>query len=202
MRMRSAMTPTDSRYDRAAELLDQLAELVDETHLTRHIDEPIERAAREFKCADGTGMSHHEFLDAVADFLRHLYANAFPHGRQLTPSQARDEAVALLEQAYQGTNSSGYDGALLDAIDPSLPGLGNVLARVADLVWGRQCQMHVHCIVGHHLDPGDWELKCATAAILLDRCRPYLPAELQDDPPERFADDVSYLLAVDLVTRD
>ena len=196
------MTPTDALCHRAAEVLDQLAEMLDPGHTARQIDEPIDRAAMEFDYSEGGALSHRQFLETVARFLRHLYAQAFPRGRQLSLSQARDEAVVLLEQGYQDAFSSGYDEALAEATDPSHPGLETVLLKVAELVGARQRQMYVRWVTARHIDPADWRMKCAVASLLLDRCRPWLPDRLQDCPPAQFADYIPDLLPLYLARPD
>lgn len=196
------MTPTDALFRRAAEILDQMAEMLDPVCTARQIDEPIDRAAMEFEYSEGEAPAHRHFLDTVARFLIHLYAQAFPHGRQLSLSQARDEAVALLEQGYQGAFSSGYNEALLDTADPSHPGLEAVLLKVAELVRARQRQMYVRWATARYIDPADWGMKWAVASLLLDRCRPWLPDRLQDCPPAQFADYIPDLLPLYLAQPD
>jgi hypothetical protein len=193
------MKSTETRYCRALEILDQLAAALDAERLARQIDRPIDQATREFEFLSRANVSHGQFLDIVARFLRHLLARAFPNGRQLSMSQARDEAVAVLEHA---ASSGGNYEAFLEAAEPSEEGLGNVLVRVADLIKVRQRDAHVRWAVATHIDPGDWRMKCQMAAILLERCRPWLPTEVRNCPPEQMADHVLELLAIDLATRD
>ena len=193
------MKSTETRYRRALEILDQLAAALDAERLSRQIDEPVDRALREFECPQTRHMSNHQFLDVLARFLRHLHARAFPNGRQLSIPMARDEAVALLSHA---TSSADYYDAFFEATELGDEGLANVLVRVADLVTARQRDAHVRWAVSSHIEPGDWRMKCQMAAILLERCRPWLPTEVRNCPPEQMADHVLELLAIDLATRD
>ena len=174
------MKSTETRYGRAFEILDQLAAALDADQLARQIDEPIDQALREFECPQIRHMSNHQFLDVLAHFLRHLHASAFPNGRQLSIPLARDEIVALLDKA---TPPAGYYEAFFEATELGDEGLANVLVRVADLVKARQRHMYVCWVAAFHFDSNDWHLRRQMAAILMERCRPYLPAQLADCPP-------------------
>ena len=196
------MTHSDGLWRRAAEIVDQLSAALDNSRLAQDIDAPIDRAAMAFDCPDGEPLSHRQFIETVAGFLRHLCAQACPRGRQLSSSQARDEAVALLQQGYQGTFSSGYEEALLDAADPCYPGVPSVLLKVAELVKARQREMHIRWVTACHIDPADWRLRCAVATLLLEPCRHHLPAPLCWWPPERLIDDIQVLVTFYLARPD
>jgi hypothetical protein len=137
-------------------------------------------------------------LDRVSDFVQHLHARAFPQGRQYSSSQARDEAVALLEQAYHGAFATGHEAALADATKPAYAGLAQVLLAVAQIVKTRERSRYIRWILARHIDPSDWRMNCALAQVLLDRCRGRLPARLQSCQPEYLVDDLPELLAVSL----
>ena len=193
------MTSTEARYQGALEILDRLAAALDVELLARQIDQPIDQATREFVFSTQANLSHRQFLEVVARFLQHLHARAFPNGRQLSMSQAHDEVVALLEQ---GDSSGGYYEALLEAAEFPEEGLASVLAKVADLLKAQKRDVHVRWVVACHIDPSDWQIKCQMAAILIERCRPWLPPQVADCPPQQMADHVLELIAMDLATRE
>ena len=137
-----------------------------------------------------SGFSHKQFHQVTADFIKFLYEKAFLAGGKLTLSQAHDEAIALLEQSYQGTYINGYDGALLDASDPKQPGTSLVLQRMVDLIKARQRQKYINWVVSRHIDPADWHLKCSIAELLIKRNRELLPPEIGQSYPGRWADRI------------
>ncbi len=195
------MTRSEARRRRAIEVLDEIADLLDEARLVERIDEPINQAARAFECPDGPGLSHRQFLDCAAEFIQYLYAKAFPGGRQLSRSEARDEAVALLETASGDAASSGYPVALFDATDPRGPGLPMVLLNLAELVKARHRNMYVNWVAATVIGSMDWQLKCDVTAVILERQGPYLPAYVQDRPAEQLAGYFLNLLAIELGSR-
>jgi len=186
---------TEAEERRAVRILKRLAASMDATRLARQIDEPIDGATRAFACSCESGISHRRFLDILTAFLQHLYASAFPNGRQPTQTEARDEAMALLEQA---SPAGGYHESLLAAAESLDDGLGEVLLRVAELIKSRQRSARLRWIAASHLDCLDWRTKCQIAAILLRRCRPYLSGRVAACRPEQMADYIPDLLAIDL----
>lgn len=196
------MTRSDTVRERASQILDRLTALLDGQRLAEQIDEPIDRALAQFDGMQTTEYSAAGLHDAVAEFLRHAYRERSPGGRTLSASRARDEAVALLEEAYEGTLSNGYYAAVVDAADTTQPGLPLVLARLAESLKVLWRNRHIRAVAARHIDPADWATKCAKAAILIDRCRLDGLHPLAGCPPEQLADEVLDLLVIDLAARD
>jgi len=195
-----APPPDDSVRRRASEIIKTVMGLLEEGFMARLFDEPIARAAESFECPDSVRYSYAEFLQTVSDFVRHLYEHGLPGHRRLSDSQARDEAVALLEQAYQGSDANGYEAAVVDAADPSQAGLPAVVATLAEALKERERRAHVRWVVALHIDAADWHTRCAMAAVLVERLAEYLPPEVRGCSPERLADHVSRLLFADVAT--
>ena len=173
---------------------------MDEQRMAQQIDDPIDGTLERLGHVEHEPYSHPRFTETTARFVQHVYEHAHSPSRKLTMSQARDETVALLARAYGGTYANGYHGAVLDAADPSGPGLELVLARISELIKNERRQMHARWIESWHIDSADWPTKCAMASILIERCCEFLPPELQGCPPEQLAEDVFDLLALHLAT--
>lgn len=184
----------ESRRRHAAQIIERITALLDETHLAQTIDEPIDAAAEAHCCRVETPDSHRQFHDIISEFVLHIHKHAQSCPRKLTRSQARDEAIALLEQAYEGTHANGYHAALLDATDTSQGGMEVVLSRITDIIKSRLRQNHRRWVFAHCIDPGDWRAKCDIAAILLDRCSLLSPARRGQYYPEQFVDHIPDLL--------
>jgi len=71
---------------------------------------------------------------------------------------------------------------------------------LAEWLKQRQRRMHVRWVAVRHIDPADWRTRCAMAETLLERCRQWLPPEMQSCPPEQLADDVCESILSDLST--
>ena len=192
------MTGSDAVQRRANRIFDLLTRLIDEEQVVRQIDQPIDQVLEDFECPDIPVHSQARFHQVITDFMQHLHKKALPGSRDISSSQAHDEAMALLESQYQGSRSNGYPGAVLDAADADQPGLPLVLARLAEAVKAIQRLKYTRWAATRYLAPADWPTKCALAAILLERNRACLPLELEHYPPEQFADEIPELLKMDL----
>jgi len=196
----AAAEPDDTARLRATEIIDTVRGLLDEARMAWLFDEPIDRALDAFECPEGTGYSHGAFLKTVADFTRHVYQHGLRGQRRLSDGQALDEAVALLEQIYQGADADGYAAAAVDAADPHRAGVQTVLAALAEALKARERQAYVRWVVARHIDAAGWDTRCAMAAVLLERLADYLPPELLECPPEQLAHRVFRLLTAEMAT--
>jgi len=186
------LSDQDRHY--AAEAIRRLEVELDGARIAALIDEPVDRAAQSFVCPDQAPLDHLRFLDTMGHYVRHIYREAFPGGQQLTPGQAGDEALALLERGYEGRKGRGYDEALADASEAGEMGLLRVLLQVAELIKALTRQKHIQRILSEQITRSDFGLRCAVAQILLEHVRPYLPSEQQTWPLERWACLVEDLL--------
>ena len=138
---------------RAEDVIRTMAAYLDERYVVAHIDEPIDRAVARFSADDARPFSHQRFHEVVAQFVTHLYAHGLPCPRTLSELQAHDEAVILLEQAYEGKYENGYDGAVLDAKLTHPYGWDVVFAALAEFAKVRWRGMHDRWVFARFL-PG------------------------------------------------
>ena len=185
----------------AAAVLERIRLMLDEDLLLRQIDGPIDQAMGTFRPRKPTVKGSRDFHRAVGRLLRHLHRHALP-GRRLIPLwQAKNEAVALLEQGYRNGDCGGYAAALLDAAGSSGEGLRGVLASFAEVVKQRCRRQHVRWVIARHVDPSDWPLRCAIVAVLLQRLAGWLPDRLRRSSPWQLADELERLIALDIALR-
>lgn len=194
------MTCSDRSLDRAEAILGRLFGLLDDGTLRGRIDDPIDLAAEGFisRVTQPPG-SHAEFNALIAGLYRHVQESARTTS-PLPPELALDEATSLLDQGYEGLHANGYYAALLDARDASPQGAQLVLHRLAELIKARRRWQYVRWVIARNVALLDWDTKRALAGLLLDRCRPWLPPEMQGAAPEQFTDCVEDLLIADLST--
>ncbi|MBL7223993.1 MAG: hypothetical protein ISS72_09070 [Candidatus Brocadiae bacterium] len=191
---------SESVRQRAEEVVSLLRQALDQERLAALIDQPIDRAAAAcLRECDG-GQSARTLQGMTAALVRAVYADALPCRREIPDSDARDEAYALLEHGYSGSRTGGYDEALLDAADSTQPGVELVVAWMADALKERRRASYTRWVIARHVDPADWNMKCALASILAEQCKKYLPPELQSCPKEQLSDCAVDLLLLDLAT--
>lgn len=172
------MTSSDPEHDSATRIVEHLIEETDESLLTQRIDEPVDRAAACFNPPADEPYTQEGFHATITAFVRCVYEHAQLFGCKLTESQAHDEAVSLLTQAYRGAFFDGFEGAVSDGAYCSGSGMHLVIEQLAVIIKGRLRHTYKRWVFLRHLDPADWQTRQAVAAILLEQCRPYAPAEL------------------------
>lgn len=188
------MTSSEPSLRHQAEaVISSMAFYLNEDYLISHIDEPIDRAVASYSEDEVELSSHRRFHQSLARFVVHIYARGLPCPRTLSVSQSHDDAVALLEVAYEGACANGYFAAVLDALLAQPDGIEVVRGRLVEAVKAEWRRMHVRWVFAESLPPSDWSLRRETAAILLNRLRPWLPAEMAHSQPAQFADDIPTL---------
>ena len=194
------MTCSEATLREADRIISQVYAMLDEAYLRREIDEPVDQALDEFQTDSGSAFSHEDLHTAIAGFVRALAERPTLGMGNSHQHRARDEAVALLEMVYQGTHGDGYDAARFDATDPTQPGLPLVLARIAEGLKARHRRQYTRWVAARYVESACWATRCAMAAVLMDRCREWLPPEVVECTPPQLADHVFRLLLVHLDT--
>ena len=178
-----------------AEILERLGTLLDESTLLREIDQPIEAALQQFHVSASQPLSTREFNAAIGDFVKHVYGEGLAVRRALSASQARAEAMMLLDAYYQGAQVRGYAGALVDATQPPPLGLGLILIRLAGIIAAAERQKYTAWVLARTLGPLSWPERCRVVEFLLQCFGRHLPQQLRLCPPEQLADDIPWLVA-------
>ena len=191
------MIPSETANRRAEEVLEVLRNRLAETTLIALIDDPIDAAVQGFRSSDTPIASQTEFLDQLAGFLRYVDASAFPTARQLTPAQARTEAVGLLEQRFPG----GYRAALWETKHPLGYGLAGIVAELAALLKTKLRRSHAQWVFTSVVGDLDWRTRCQVAALILQHWSDRKPPELSAASAEQYADHLPLLVQRDLEYR-
>jgi len=177
-------------------LADEVCALTSTDTLCRLIDEPILLAADSFGDGPKSPISTETFLKVIGEFVGHLYAKGLCVGRQLTSSQARAEALSILEEGYEGPGSYGFDAALLDATDPKGPGIEWVLERIEAAIIGRQRSQHVRWVFETRINSLNWADKCRLAQFLMAQNAAFLPEALLGCRPAQLAHLLTELITI------
>jgi hypothetical protein len=185
------MRSSDLEKQAAATLATAL-ERLEEDHIHRTIDEPLEQAVRGFARPPDTSFSYRHFLDVLAVFVQHMYAHGLRLPRELSPDQALAEAIHLLRFGYPDAHGDGYDAALVDAANPTHDGMGVVLDALAAAFTTRERQEYEYWAWATTVGSAAWPVRVHIAAILLsDR---HVRQALPKATPIEYADDLYVLV--------
>lgn len=178
----------------AANLLDTLLDLLDEVNLVREIDDPIDNATRTFHFEIEIPLSHCAFNRVIAAFIRHIFREGMRLPRDLSESTCLSTAIDLLNCYYRGINSTGYDGALLDAIHNDFESIEQILGQLAEAVKRVEREKYIEGVFTSHINHCDWYIKHALVMIYLQRYSKILPPWLQAIDPARLVESYRDLL--------
>lgn len=189
------MKSSDAVYAQAVRTLARVMARLSPGALTGLIDNPIDRAAESFEWPPAPG-SVKDVLPAAARFLQHLSREALSHNQQLSLLYAQDDVIALLDGGGDDPAKGGYAGALLETLGSGPPDWSGLAARITEALKMRLHQRYVRWAIESEIDPAGWDLRCALTAILIERMRAYLPREITEGPPERWAGQLTTLLGM------
>ncbi len=185
---------SSGRTGHVSEIIDGIIDLIKEDHVREQYEEPITQVLVEFDYDSETEVDHALFLKITGRFVQHIFAQAWKPRQQLSPRQAKAEAIRMLQNDYRGDAGSGLEGAYLDAIDPGYDGLGFVLKQMAEILSAKARQNHFRWVFGTRLDTLDWATRRAVANELLMRWKQSSPGTAPAIEPAQAADHCPGLL--------
>lgn len=165
---------------------DALAARINERALAHKYGIPIDSARGAYVLASSTVGSYEEFIDTLAAFYIHLQRHLHPEVvGSPDMGTARTKATALLEKTFYGEAAS--KAAFVRATDGTDGGMRQVLDLVTEQFKRQEQAEYVHQVFKDALEPMDWDQRVAFMRGAMKRLGPFLPADLRDQPPERFA---------------
>ena len=114
------MTNSAEPSPKAAQTLERIFFLLEEKKIRREIEDPIDRISSSLQASSPGLLSLEEFHQTIADFVRKVYHYGLRFCRGLSASQARSEAIFVLEELYQGNYSRGCNTSIY-SISVSIP---------------------------------------------------------------------------------
>lgn len=165
---------------------DTIAAQIDELTLARKFAIPVDSARASYVLASSTVASYDEFIGIVESFFVHLqtYTNA---GTPAVPDAecVADRAMALLNETFR--SHGGAQAAYAQARDGTEGGIRAVLDAMTEQYKTRLQADHVAVVLEKAVAAMSWPDRIRFTQAAMNRLRPFLPAEIRDEPPERFA---------------
>jgi len=171
-------------------VIDAVFELLDESHLAKVIDDPVQKAAAEFDYRSPETEPYFRFVDITSRFFGHIYKMVGTFCEKVTHCYAQQELMDLLEKKYRTPQGSGFHLAYLDAMEDLDP----VLSCISGIIIVQLRERHVQWIYRKWIAGLDWNKKCVLINTLLDRM-PSLPTNLQRCHPSQLTDHVFELIS-------
>lgn len=178
----------------AQKVIDDITASLQEAVIKARIDEPIDKAAKEFNYRVEKLMDYRHIHKILSDFVNHLYTIGLKSNWIISDPLA--ETLLILDTHYQGASSHGYAAAMIDATSQGGGGLELVLSQLAQIIKTTERQKYINGVFTRSLNPADWYLKCHIVRQLLKHYHVILPASLGECMPEQLVDEIPHLISL------
>jgi hypothetical protein len=177
-------------------ILNEILQLLDEDTIKRHIEEPIQNAASKFILEKKTPLTFYQFIQTIGKFIQHIYGTGFPIPIKLTDTQAKTEALVLLEEGYQTPYAHGFCAAYLDTLNSEPDGIEYIISQIAELIIHKKKTQYIQWAYCSQIDPKNWQLKNRIAKTIFDQWEKFFPDSLRQCPPEQLSNNIPELINI------
>jgi len=181
LNMKNLTRNTESR------VLSQLICELQDVDTINAISARVDRAFHSFGSTQLGIVSHCEFIDTVARFIRHMYEHGLAVPSIMTHSAALSEGLDLLDRFYESGEIGGLEAAYLDVYDANGRGIDFVLRQLAETVKEREVHRYRNSLFHMAIDPTEAEEHMRIVKSLIENYGPMLPTSLTGENPWRFA---------------
>jgi hypothetical protein len=190
------MTPLNNDW-KYRETIIRLCNELHEDHIALVVDKPIEHAVEQYEFPTYPICTYSSFVNETAKYIQHLNTHGKFVKQNLTDTQAKSEAFAILNE-YQGLHGNGLDAAWIDASLQYKGDIESVLLQLKEIIKQQQRKQYVQWKVSHELTCLDWQNKCQMVKVLITDLNEYLPAIIIDCKPEQLVDQIPSLIQMQL----
>lgn len=168
-----------------------LAELSAEK-IAKEVLLPIDTARASYIVNRVTVTNFDEFLDCITAFYAHILRHRGHLASLIDPGRVGPEALDLLRRTFA---SAGEErGAYSEAIDGAHGGLRSVFDEMTQRLKEEERLKHIRMVLKTAMDPLDFDGRTALIKSLMSHLGPALPAEIQNQPAERFASEYETII--------
>lgn len=186
-------SPVEDLPDQGNNIFDKVIAEINELAIAENFGLRIDSARASFILNSVTVGSYEEFLETITSFYIHLrcHENSKPV-ESIDPQRSRNEAIELLENTFR--NNGGMETALQRARDGTEGGMRKILDEMTDFYKLSQQQKHVTAIFRQSIDSLSWDERVEFMRCAMARLKNFIPQELRNEPPERFARDYEAII--------
>jgi len=169
-------------------IFDKVIAKIDELAMAQNFGTRIDSARASFLLEFVTVEDYQQFLEAIISFYLHLrcYEDSESH-ESINQQRSENEAIELLEDTFR--NNGGMELAFQMALDGTGGGMRKILDEITDFYKQARQQKHITAVFKQSVDSLCWDERVEFMRCAMNRLRSFLPKELLNEPPERFARD-------------
>ena len=177
--------PERASDDQAGTSLERLFSKISSQAVAEQVTLPLDEARARYQLDGVIANNVEQFHDTLIGFYVHMLRHTHEAIGRLDRDALLGEVLEILECAF--VSDGGYRAARAEALDGTHGGLRLVLDRLTDQMKREKTERYLRLAFTEAIDPLDWDAKVRLICALLERLRPYLPPELPEQPPERYA---------------
>jgi hypothetical protein len=169
-------------------VFDAVTSMIDEQALAQEVGIPVDSARGSYTLTSSTVDTYEEFLDTLQSFYIHLQRYIGP-GTTESPgtADARQQTIALLQRTFR--DKGGDKAAVAVARDGTRGGMRSILDACTEQLKAERRAAYIQRVFRDALDASSWDESVRFMRGAMKRLGPFLPAELRNEPAERFAEN-------------
>ncbi|HOW74112.1 MAG TPA: hypothetical protein PKY77_26200 [Phycisphaerae bacterium] len=166
--------------------IDDLLAALDERRIATAVSVPHDEARIRYRLRSNTVSSYGEYGAVLADYYNHHFTACVAHGGRLTPADARQLALGILEREYRrrgGDRIQAYN----DAQEGLNGALRTQLDHICESLKADATERYIQEIFDQYVAPVSWDDRVEIIRQFIQRCGPNLSSAVDRDHPERYA---------------
>jgi len=169
-------------------IFDKVVSQINELAIADNFGTRIDSSRASFLLDSVTVEDYQQFLETINSFYVHLrcYEGSEPP-ESIDQEQSENEAIELLEDAFR--HNGGIESAFQMALDGTGGGMRKILDEITDFYKQDRRQKHITAVFKQSIDSLSWDERVEFMRSAMNRLKNFLPKELLNEPPERFARD-------------
>jgi len=181
-------TPGTGTPDADCMVFDTVISMIDEQALAQEVGIPVDSARGSYTLTSSTVDTYEEFLDTLQSFFIHLQHYIGPGTTgSLGTADARQQTIALLQRTFR--DKGGDKAAVAMARDSAMGGMRSILDACTEQLKAERRAAYIQRVFRDALDASNWDESVRFMRGAMKRLGPFLPAELRNEPAERFAEN-------------
>ncbi|HBG25739.1 MAG: hypothetical protein A2Y10_20320 [Planctomycetes bacterium GWF2_41_51] len=176
------------------EIIEAIIKNLDEKVLKKSIDDPVDKAALNFKHDYEKILNHLQIQELLSNFVSLVYKDGLKSN--IAQEDFLPFTIFLLDRYYQGNFSNGFIAAILDAANGNEDDLKIIFHRIAEIIKTTEREKYINGIFTARIDISDWHFRCRIAEYLLTKYKSCLTPAILNCPPQQLVDEIPSLLSI------
>lgn len=167
-------------------IFDKVISQINDLAITNNFGAKIDSARASFLLNSVIVEDYQQFMETIKSFYIHLRcyeASKLPESTG--QPQSENEAIELLEDTFR--SNGGMESALQMALDGTGGGMRKILDEITDFYKQGRRQKYMTAVFKQSVDSLCWDERVEFMRCAMKRLRNFLPKELLNESPERFA---------------